>query len=94
MIERYSRPAMKNIWSNEHRYKIWFKVEAYVCEALASIGKIPSDAVKNIWEKGNKAQFNTDRIAEIENETKHDVIAFLTHLGEFIGDDARLCIKA
>lgn len=89
MIERYSRPEMKNIWSCEHRYRIWFEVEAYVCEALASIGKIPKEAAKNIWEKGSKAQFNAARIAEIENETKHDVIAFLTHLGEFIGDDAR-----
>lgn len=89
MIERYARPQMKQIWSIEHRYKLWFQIEAYVCEALATLDKIPISAIKNIWQKGENATFDVNRIADIENETKHDVIAFLTHLSEIIGDDAR-----
>lgn len=89
MIPRYSRPEMVAIWSPETKFRIWFEIEAYACEALASIGVIPKEAAKTIWEKGSVAQFNVARIDEIEAVTKHDVIAFLTHLAEFIGPDSR-----
>jgi adenylosuccinate lyase len=89
MIPRYSRPEMTAIWSPETRFRIWFEIEAYACEALAEIGVIPKEAAKAIWEKGGKAKFDVDRIDAIERVTKHDVIAFLTHLAEFIGPDAR-----
>lgn len=89
MIDRYSRKEMLDIWSTENKYKTWFIVEACVCEALSSIGKIPPEATARIWKNGNKANFDVNRILEIEATTKHDVIAFLTHLAEFVGDDAR-----
>ena len=89
MIPRYSRPEMVAIWSPETRFRIWFEIEAHACDALAAIGVIPKESAKTIWEKGGKAEFNVARIDEIEREVKHDVIAFLTHLAEFIGDDAR-----
>lgn len=89
MIPRYSRPEMVAIWSPETKFRIWFEIEAYACEALANIGVIPKEAAKTIWEKGSVAQFNVARIDEIEAVTKHDVIAFLTHLAEFIGPDSR-----
>ncbi len=89
MIPRYSRPEMTAIWSPETRFRIWFEIEAYACDALAEIGVIPKEAAKAIWEKGSKAKFNVERIDEIERVTKHDVIAFLTHLAEFIGPDSR-----
>ena len=89
MIPRYSRPEMVAIWSPETRFRIWFEIEAHACDALAELGVIPKESAKTIWEKGGKAQFNVARIDEIEREVKHDVIAFLTHLAEFIGDDAR-----
>jgi adenylosuccinate lyase len=89
MIPRYSRPAMTQVWSAETRFRIWFEIEAYACEALAEIDAIPKTAAKAIREKGAKAKFDTVRIDEIEKTTKHDVIAFLTHLAEFIGPDAR-----
>jgi adenylosuccinate lyase len=89
MIPRYSRPEMVAIWSPETRFRIWFEIEAHACDALAELGVIPKESAKIIWEKGGKAQFNVARIDEIEREVKHDVIAFLTHLAEFIGDDAR-----
>ena len=89
MIPRYSRPEMVAIWSPETRFRIWFEIEAHACDALAAIGVIPKGSAKTIWEKGGKAEFNVARIDEIEREVKHDVIAFLTHLAEFIGDDAR-----
>ena len=89
MIPRYSRPEMVAIWSPETRFRIWFEIEAHACDALAELGVIPKDSAKTIWEKGGKAEFNVARIDEIEREVKHDVIAFLTHLAEFIGDDAR-----
>ena len=63
MIERYSRPEMKEIWSSQEKYNIWFKIEAYACEALAELGKIPKESVKNIWEKG---KVDTLKIDEIE----------------------------
>jgi adenylosuccinate lyase len=89
MIPRYSRPDMAAIWSPETRFRIWFEIEAHACDALAELGVIPKDAAKTIWEKGGNATFDVARIDEIERETKHDVIAFLTHLAEFVGPDAR-----
>ena len=89
MIPRYSRPEMTAVWSPETRFRIWFEIEAYASEAMAEIGVIPKEAAKTIWEKGSKAKFDVARIDEIERVTKHDVIAFLTHLAEFIGPDAR-----
>jgi adenylosuccinate lyase len=89
MIPRYSRPEMALIWAPETRFRIWFEIEAHAAAALAEIGVIPKDAAKTIWEKGSKAKFDIARIDEIEQETKHDVIAFLTHLAELIGPEAR-----
>ncbi|MND77109.1 Adenylosuccinate lyase [compost metagenome] len=89
MIPRYSRPEMVAIWSPETKFRIWFEIEAYACEALAELGVIPKEAAKTIWEKGDAAKFDVARIDEIEAVTKHDVIAFLTHLAEFIGPDSR-----
>ena len=80
---------MVSIWSPETKFRIWFEIEAHACDALAKIGVIPEDAAKTIWEKGGAATFDIDRIDEIERETKHDVIAFLTHLAEIVGPDAR-----
>jgi adenylosuccinate lyase len=89
MIPRYSRPEMTSIWEPETRFRIWFEIEAHAAAAMAEIGMVPKDAAKTIWEKGSKAKFDVARIDEIESVTKHDVIAFLTHLAEFIGPDAR-----
>jgi adenylosuccinate lyase len=89
MIPRYSRPEMTAVWSPETRFRIWFEIEACASEALAEIGIIPKEAAKAIWEKGRNAKFDVERIEAIERVTKHDVIAFLTHLAEFIGPDAR-----
>jgi adenylosuccinate lyase len=89
MIPRYSRPEMVAIWSPETRFRIWFEIEAHACDALADLGVIPREAARNIWEKGGAATFDVARIDEIERVTKHDVIAFLTHLAEFIGPDSR-----
>jgi len=89
MIPRYSRPEMTEIWSPETRFRIWFEIEAHAADALAELGVIPKEAAKTIWEKGGAATFDVDRIDEIERVTKHDVIAFLTHLAEFVGPDAR-----
>lgn len=89
MIPRYSRPEMVSLWSPETKYRIWFEIEAHACDALAELGVIPKEAAKTIWEKGGKAKFDVSRIDEIEAVTKHDVIAFLTHLAEFIGPEAR-----
>ncbi|MEE8098946.1 MAG: adenylosuccinate lyase [Hyphomicrobium sp.] len=89
MIPRYSRPEMASIWSPETRFRIWFEIEAHAAAGLAEIGVIPKQAAKVIWEKGNAATFDVARIDEIERETKHDVIAFLTHLAEHVGPEAR-----
>jgi adenylosuccinate lyase len=89
MIPRYSRPEMVAIWSPETKFRIWFEIEAHACTALANLGVIPQESAKTIWEKGSAAEFNVARIDEIEAVTKHDVIAFLTHLAEFIGPDSR-----
>ena len=89
MIPRYSRPDMVAIWSPESKFRIWFEIEAHAADALAELGVVPKEAAKTIWEKGNAAVFDVERIDEIEREVKHDVIAFLTHLAEIVGPDAR-----
>lgn len=89
MIPRYSRPEMVAIWSPETKFRIWFEIEAHACDALAELGVIPQESAKTIWEKGGAAKFDVARIDEIEAVTKHDVIAFLTHLAEFVGPDSR-----
>lgn len=89
MIPRYSRPEMVAIWSPETKFRIWFEIEAHACDALAELGVIPKSAAQTIWEKGGSATFDVARIDEIEAVTKHDVIAFLTHLAEFVGPDSR-----
>src|SRR3954464_4316564 len=89
MIPRYSRPEMVAIWSPETRFRIWFEIEAHATTALAELGVVPRGAAVTIWENGSKAVFDTARIDEIEREVKHDVIAFLTHLAEHVGPDAR-----
>ena len=89
MIPRYSRTEMTSIWEPETRFRIWFEIEAHAAAAMAEIGMIPKDAAKNIWDKGSQAKFDVKKIDEIEAVTKHDVIAFLTHLAEFVGPDAR-----
>jgi len=89
MIPRYARPAAAAIWSPETRYKIWFEIEAHAAQAMADLGTIPQDAAAAIWAKGSVATFDSDRIDEIERTTKHDVIAFLTHVAEIVGDEAR-----
>lgn len=86
MIPRYSRPDMVAIWEPHNKFKIWFEIEAHACDAQAKLGIIPEQAAKDVWEKGN---FNIDRIDEIEKETRHDVIAFLTNLAEYVGPSAR-----
>ncbi len=89
MIPRYTRPEMASIWEPQTRFKIWFEIEAHAADALAELGTIPKDAAKTIWAKAKDATFNVERIDEIERETKHDVIAFLTHLAEIVGPEAR-----
>jgi len=89
MIPRYSRPEMVAIWSPETRFRIWFEIEAHATSALAEIGVVPKAAAEVIWAKGSAATFDVDRIDEIERTTKHDVIAFLTHLAEIVGPEAR-----
>jgi adenylosuccinate lyase len=86
MIPRYSRPEMANIWSDQTRYQIWFELEAHACDALAKLKVIPESAAKTIWKKG---KFDVKRIDEIERTTKHDVIAFLTNVAEYVGPEAR-----
>jgi adenylosuccinate lyase len=89
MIPRYSRPKMAAIWSPEERFRIWFEIEAHAADAMAELGVIPKDAARVIWEKGRDAKFDVARIDAIEREVKHDVIAFLTHLAEIVGPEAR-----
>jgi len=89
MIPRYSRPEMVAIWSPETRFRIWFEIEAHAADAMAELGMVPKAAAKKIWAKGKNAQFDVGRIDEIERVTKHDVIAFLTHLAEIVGPEAR-----
>jgi adenylosuccinate lyase len=89
MIPRYSRKEMTSIWTPETRFRIWFEIEAHAADAMAELGMIPKAAAKKIWAKGKAAQFDITRIDEIERVTKHDVIAFLTHLAEIVGPEAR-----
>jgi len=89
MIPRYTRPEMAAIWDPQTRYRIWFEIEAHAADALAELGVIPKDAAKTIWAKGKNAVFDVARIDAIEREVKHDVIAFLTHLAEIVGPQAR-----
>jgi adenylosuccinate lyase len=89
MIPRYARPDMVSIWSPETRFRIWFEIEAHATDALAELGVVPKEAARMIWEKGGPATFDVARIDEIEREVKHDVIAFLTHLSEIVGPEAR-----
>jgi adenylosuccinate lyase len=97
MLARYSRPQMAAIWTPENRFRIWFEIEAHACDAMAALGIIPKDAAKAIWAGGKKAmealkadpKGNIEKIDAIERVTKHDVIAFTTWLGEFIGPQSR-----
>jgi len=88
VIPRYTRPEMEALWSPETKYRIWYEIEAHACDALAEIGVIPKSAAESVW-KAKDAEFDVARIDEIEREVKHDVIAFLTHLAEFVGEDSR-----
>src|SRR5438445_10039554 len=89
MIPRYARDKMVFIWSPETKFRIWFEIEAHATDALAELGVVPKEAAKKIWEKGKNAKFDVARIDAIEAEVKHDVIAFLTHLSEIVGPEAR-----
>lgn len=89
MIPRYSRPEMTAIWDPQTRFQIWFEIEAHASDALAELGVIPKEAAWTVWAKAKGVKFDVDRIDEIERETKHDVIAFLTHLAEIVGPEAR-----
>src|SRR6478672_4706457 len=89
MIPRYARPEMTALWSPETKFRIWFEIEAHAADAMAELGVVPKEAARIIWEKGRDAKFDVERIDAIERETKHDVIAFLTHLAEIVGEDAR-----
>jgi len=87
MIPRYSRPEMARIWEPENRFRIWFEIEAHACDAQAELGVIPKAAATKVWTCDG--DFDVARIDEIERETRHDVIAFLTHLAEKVGPEAR-----
>ena len=89
MIPRYTRKDMASIWEPATRFRIWFEIEAHATDALAELGVVPKEAAAKIWEMGRTAEFDVARIDEIEAVTKHDVIAFLTHLAEIVGPEAR-----
>ena len=89
MINRYARPEAAAIWSPATRFRIMFEIEAHAADAMAELGTIPKSAAEAIWARGGDAVFDVDRIDEIERETKHDVIAFLTHVTEIVGPEAR-----
>jgi adenylosuccinate lyase len=91
MIPRYSRPDMVAIWEPANRFRIWFEIEAHACDAMAELGVIPEAAAKDIWDGGNipYTDARIERIDEIERETRHDVIAFLTELAEHVGESSR-----
>jgi adenylosuccinate lyase len=89
MIPRYSRPQMAAIWAPETRFRIWFEIEAHAADAMAELGTIPKEAAAKVWERARDATFDVARIDAIEAEVKHDVIAFLTHLSEIVGPEAR-----
>src|SRR3981189_1336135 len=89
MIPRYTRPEMAAIWEPQTRFKIWFEIEAHAADAPAELGVTPKEAAKTVWAKARNVSFDVARIDEIERETKHDVIAFTTHLAEIVGPEAR-----
>jgi adenylosuccinate lyase len=89
MIPRYSRPEMVAIWAPETRLRIWFEIEAHALDAMAELGMAPKSAAETVWRKGANAKFDIARIDAIEREVKHDVIAFLTHVAEIVGPEAR-----
>ncbi|MGE4562148.1 MAG: lyase family protein, partial [Rhodospirillales bacterium] len=91
MITRYSRAEVATIWEPANKFRIWFQIEAHACDALAKLGVIPKEAAEAVWARGDKPYDDTriQRIDEIERETRHDVIAFLTELAEQIGEEAR-----
>ena len=86
MIDRYTRPEMGAIWAEENKFRIWLEIEILACEAQAELGVIPKEAVQVIR---RKAKFDAKRVAEIEREVNHDVIAFLTNVGEYVGPESR-----
>jgi len=88
MIPRYTRPEMAAIWADQNKYRIWYLIEAHATEKLAELGVVPQSAVEAVW-KAKDVEFDVDRINEIEAEVKHDVIAFLTHLAEHVGEESR-----
>ena len=88
MIPRYTRPQMEAIWSPQNKYRIWFLIEAHATDKLAELGVVPQSAAEAVWQ-AKDVEFDVARIDEIEREVKHDVIAFLTHLAEHVGDEAR-----
>ncbi len=89
MISRYARKDAAAIWDADTKYKIWFEIEAHAATKMAELGVIPEEAARILWEKGKDAAFDADRIDEIERTVKHDVIAFLTHVSEIVGPEAR-----
>ena len=89
MIPRYARPQAAKIWDAQTRFKIMFEIEAHAADKMAELGVIPKQAAETIWEKGRDVVFDVERIDEIEREVKHDVIAFLTHVTELVGPEAR-----
>jgi adenylosuccinate lyase len=93
MIPRYSRPEMVAVWSPETKFRIWFEIEAHATTKLAELGIVPKEAADAIWQKGGASTFDVERIDEIERTTKHDVIAFLTHVAEIVGPEARFLHK-
>jgi len=86
LIERYSLPEISKIWSLENKYEMWLKVELAVCSAYNKFGKIPNDSFDNIIKN---ARFNLIEIEEVERITRHDVIAFLTNVAKYVGEDSR-----
>jgi len=86
MIQRYSRNEISSIWSDENKFRIWLEIEILAAEAQSKLGLVPNESLKNIKKK---AKFNVERILKIEEEVKHDVIAFLTNVGEYVGIDSR-----
>ena len=88
MIPRYTRPEMAEIWSPQTKYRIWFEIEAHATDKLVELGVAPQSAAEAVW-KANDLEFDVARIDAIEHEVKHDVIAFLTHLAELVGEEAR-----
>jgi len=89
MIPRYARPQAAQIWDPQTRFKIMFEIEAHAADKMAELGVIPKEAAAAIWAKGRDAVFDVERIDAIESEVKHDVIAFLTHVTELVGPEAR-----